>query len=597
VSSLKTPPGKPSLDPHLIVSALLVVLAFGILASISNGERPVEEMVFAAPLSSPTNTPVGFTPTVVPTSNLPAQSQIIDSNGGLDTSLAIDINGFPVIAYRGDAGLKLARCIDLYCTNPIIRVLDPAPNSSYEHISLALLNDEIPLVSFYSSPADDLKLVRCADSTCSSHTLITVDSEGSVGIYSSLVLDASNNPVILYHDYTNGTLKLAYCDDNVACSAPTFRTLVELTVATPGPWGRLHTSVVLTSTGLPRIAYYDLNNDREVRLISCQDVGCNQFDDYVVSSSEVGKAGGSFVSLSLSPNDRAYVAYFSSGGRLLIARCELADCSLWTDVQVLDDLYGVGMYNSITMDRGFLPVVSYYNFSTGDLQLVTCNDSLCYSKTKYMLASQGNVGTWSSVVMRDHKPIVSYYDETQDQLVLYFGDYQLSSAPTPTLTPSRTTFPTNPSPLPTNTPTQTQTLFPTDTNTPTPTPSSTPTATYTPTSTNTPTSTLTPTNTSTPITLTAPPDATMAQNFFTMRTPTLSWGRVSWAVGYRIQVDDATDFNTTLVDYDQISADQPSFTLVSALANGTYYWRVCAERSQGVCGAWSATESFIISVP
>lgn len=214
-----------------------------------------------------------------------------------------------------------------------------------------------------------------------------------------------------------------------------------------------------------------------------------------------------------------------------------------------------------------------------------------------MLASQGNVGTWSSVVMRDHKPIVSYYDETQDQLVLYFGDYQLSSAPTPTLTPSRTTFPTNPSPLPTNTPTQTQTLFPTDTNTPTPTPSSTPTATYTPTSTNTPTSTLTPTNTSTPITLTAPPDATMAQNFFTMRTPTLSWGRVSWAVGYRIQVDDATDFNTTLVDYDQISADQPSFTLVSALANGTYYWRVCAERSQGVCGAWSATESFIISVP
>ncbi|NDJ33804.1 MAG: hypothetical protein GYB64_04005, partial [Chloroflexi bacterium] len=44
-------------------------------------------------------------------------------------------------------------------------------------------------------------------------TLVTVDSAGVTGRYTSLALDAGGSPVISYFDQTNLDLRLAVCND------------------------------------------------------------------------------------------------------------------------------------------------------------------------------------------------------------------------------------------------------------------------------------------------------------------------------------------------------------------------------------------------
>ena len=54
-----------------------------------------------------------------------------------------------------------------------------------------------------------LEMVHCNDANCSNKSIVTVDSSGDVGWYTSLALDASGHPVISYYDVTNHDLKLA----------------------------------------------------------------------------------------------------------------------------------------------------------------------------------------------------------------------------------------------------------------------------------------------------------------------------------------------------------------------------------------------------
>ncbi len=123
------------------------------------------------------------------------------------------------------------------------------------------------------------------------------------------------------------------------------------------------------------------------------------------------------------------------------------------------------------------------------------------------------------------------------------------------------------------------------------TPTQTPASGYFPTSTFVmPTAT---TPTFTPPTPTAPPSASPVSNFFTVRNPTLTWNRAASAFGYRLEIDDAPDFVTPL-EGDDFSADTLHYTAFIPV-NGTYYWRICAKDAAGVCGAWSVTQTFVIS--
>ncbi len=115
------------------------------------------------------------------------------------------------------------------------------------------------------------------------------------------------------------------------------------------------------------------------------------------------------------------------------------------------------------------------------------------------------------------------------------------------------------------------------------------TPTFTPTY--TPTNTFTPTPTYTP---TAAASAAPPRNFYTIRTPTLTWNRVTWATDYEIQISHDQNFAPAATFTTSVPASSLSY-ITDTLANGTYYWRVKAIDSTSNTFTVSSVDSFVIA--
>ena len=91
----------------------------------------------------------------------------------------------------------------------------------------------------------------------------------------------------------------------------------------------------------------------------------------------------------------------------------------------------------------------------------------------------------------------------------------------------------------------------------------------------------------------APAGAAPMRNYFTDATPTLTWGRVSWALGYEIQVDNQSDFSHPEFEDNALTIDELEVE-TTTLNDCSYYWRVRAKRTATTWGAWSPPQSFVI---
>jgi hypothetical protein len=80
-------------------------------------------------------------------------------------------------------------------------------------------------------------------------------------------------------------------------------------------------------------------------------------------------------------------------------------------------------------------------------------------------------------------------------------------------------------------------------------------------------------------------------------TPTLSWNAVADASTYDVQVSTSNTFSSTAYAASDLSGTSHTIPAGSALANGTYYWRVQAVDAASNESGWSATASFVVNVP
>jgi PKD repeat protein len=347
----------------------------------------------------------------------PGTITAVDSAGvvGSFTSISKGADGLPVMSYYDSANqdLKVLHCGNASCSSGnTITPVDSIGNVG-DYSSLAIGTDGRPIVSYWDGTKGNLRVAHCGNASCSSgNTIIPVDSSGYVGQYTSIAIGADGLPVISYWDGTNGDLKVAHCGD-ASCSSGNTITPVD-TAGTVG-W---YTSIAIGADGLPVISYFD-NTNQDLKVAHCGNASCSSGN----TISKVDSRGyvGFDSSIAIGADGLPIVSYYDgTKSNLKVAKCRNATCSKSKSrtINKANSPKDVGYYTSIAIGADGLPVVSYFDYTNKDLKVAHCGDASCSSGNVInTVDSPGYVGAYNSITIgADGLPIVSYYDYTNFDL-------------------------------------------------------------------------------------------------------------------------------------------------------------------------------------
>lgn len=340
----------------------------------------------------------------------------VDKDGvtGQYTSLVLDANGFPTISYydASEAKLKVAHCFEKNCALFNSIVTPDSTSNVGKYTALTLDVNGNPVVSYYDATNGDLKVLHCGNTACSTgNTIATVDSAGNVGQYTSVTVDNNNFPVVSYYDVTSGVLKVAHCG-NAACTAGNSIVKPDLNSSNGA-----QSSIKINSNGLPVIAYSDFTNSA-LKLLTCGNANCTA-NNTIVTVDNAAAVGG-YPSLVLDASGKPAISYLDvTNGKLKIVRCGNATCSAGNTIASAGTASNfVGYFTSLVLDASNKPVVSFWDRTNGDLNVLRCTNTSCSNNQIITVPdSQGTVGQYTSLKLdANSNPVISYYDATQGDL-------------------------------------------------------------------------------------------------------------------------------------------------------------------------------------
>ena len=329
---------------------------------------------------------------------------------GSHTSITIGADGLPIISYYdGTNGhLKVAHCGNEDCTDGNTLTTVDNTDSVGSHTSITIGADGLPIISYFDNTNGNLKVAHCGNVACTDgNTLTPVDTADDVGKHSSITIGADGLPIISYHKFTGLTLKVARCG-NVACTGDNTLT----TVDTAGTVG-LYTSITIGADGLPIISYYKANNT-VLKVAHCGNVACT--DGNTLTTVDNTGDVGSYTSITIGADGLPIISYYdNTNGNLKVAHCGNEDCTDGNTLTTVDNTARVGFFTSITIGADGLPIISYADDSNTNLKVAHCGNVACTSAATTIVDNTADVGGYTSITIgADGLPIISYNDYTKE---------------------------------------------------------------------------------------------------------------------------------------------------------------------------------------
>lgn len=393
------------------------------------------------------------------------ESYVSDDNSAAWPILGIRHNGLPLIAYHdarlGQQNLNVLDCTTPDCTTALRRVLT-TENRIGLFVSMAIRQDGTPLIAHLDLTDHDLEVFDCHDPACATGQNRVIDySTGHYGFDTSMAIRADGRPIIAYWHSDFQDLRVFDCADT-ACSAGEIRTLDSHQMVGYDP------SIIVGADMTPLISY-TFNDLEHLRLFDCVDQNCT--GGGYITLDNTGARGFPTHAMIMRNDGRPIIVYRdTASGALMLYDCATSDCTIGTS-RVLDAT-GDSYSASIALLVDDSPFVAYSIQPPGggrDLRLLRCLDPTC-AATAIETITDDDAGQTPDVIIRpDGNPLVVYHDVSNGDLVLYDVDLSLVPGGHPIPVPTRTPWPT-PTSTPTNTPTPTLTPTPTSTPTPTVTP-------------------------------------------------------------------------------------------------------------------------------
>ncbi len=298
---------------------------------------------------------------------------------------------------------------------PLLSVVDdPATNLVGASPSIAIGTDGLPVISYYDSTAQSLKLARCNDLACAGgdEAIVTLDNPANdVGNPNDLAIGADGNPVIAYHDATLRDVKVVKCNDP-ACSGSGETITVVAGAHAAGSW----LSIAVGLDGNPVIAFLD-DTDQGLHVLKCNDPACVGGDETDTAVDTTAAYVGFFASIAVPTDGRPVVAYFDDvNNHLKVAKCNDAACAGHNET--ISEVDGPGMklyYESLAVGSDGLPVIAYNSELAGTVRVCKCNDVACSGGDESIVVLDGptpRVGAPTALAIgADGLPVLAYRDQ------------------------------------------------------------------------------------------------------------------------------------------------------------------------------------------
>jgi hypothetical protein len=332
----------------------------------------------------------------------PWWTSVVDNTpqaGNHATSLALDSNGNPKIAYQDDTNGRLkyaTKTGGAWAIENVAASGTPGIFTGQPFASLALNSLGNPGIAYFDINAP--RTLRYASKSGGVWSTEPVDATGNADQFCSLAFDAQGNPRISYLDATTGSLFFASKGGGIWTT--------ERADFAAGIYVGAYNSLALDAQGLPHIAYANFTN-ATLRYASKMGIVWT-----VETVAPAGTPNAAYISLALDPQGNPHISYYDASKLNLKYASKVG--GVWM-VETVDPTVGVGDFTTLRLDAEGRPHIGYYDQTNGRLMHAWKSGSIWAREIVDAPAGSGgtggSVGQYASLALDVYmNPRISYYD-------------------------------------------------------------------------------------------------------------------------------------------------------------------------------------------